>query len=208
MSNDLHDQSPTFLSRWSRLKRDAVKAEPDVAAPIDAVQGAAAPLQGQQKEAHAESEPPQLPPVDELTLDSDFRGFLHPKVDEDVKRAALKKLFSDPHFNMMDGLDTYIDDYSKPDPLPAEMLAQMKSAQKIFRWAKNELDEDESAPEQTAPEQQHLDVVSAPVLEASTPADDVVPAPDVFPAGENMAPQPATPDAAVPPPDTVVHDKK
>ena len=36
--------------------------------------------------------------------------------------AALKKLFSDPHFNVMDGLDTYIDDYGKPDPIPPSML--------------------------------------------------------------------------------------
>jgi hypothetical protein len=33
-----------------------------------------------------------------------------------VRNAALKKLFTDPHFNVMDGLDVYIDDYGKPDP--------------------------------------------------------------------------------------------
>jgi hypothetical protein len=52
-----------------------------------------------------------------------------PKVDEDVKRAALKKLFADPHFNVMDGLDTYIDDYGKPDPIPVSMLRKMAQAQ-------------------------------------------------------------------------------
>ena len=36
----------------------------------------------------------------------------------------MKKLFSDPHFNVMDGLDTYIDDYGKPDPLPLVDAAQ------------------------------------------------------------------------------------
>ena len=41
-----------------------------------------------------------------------------PGVDASVKNAALKKLFADPHFNVMDGLDTYIDDYGKPDPIP------------------------------------------------------------------------------------------
>jgi hypothetical protein len=39
-------------------------------------------------------------------------------VAPEVKNAAFKKLFADPHFNVMDGLDIYIDDYSKPDPLP------------------------------------------------------------------------------------------
>ena len=29
----------------------------------------------------------------------------------------------------MDGLDTYIDDYGKPDPLPAGMLRQMAQSQ-------------------------------------------------------------------------------
>jgi hypothetical protein len=57
-------------------------------------------------------------------------------VDETLRRAALKKLFSDPHFNIMDGLDTYIDDYSISDPLPAAMLAELKQAQNIFAWAR------------------------------------------------------------------------
>jgi hypothetical protein len=45
-----------------------------------------------------------------------------------VKNAALRKLFSDPHFNVMDGLDIYIDDYAKPDPLPASALRKMAQA--------------------------------------------------------------------------------
>ncbi|MEY4753990.1 MAG: hypothetical protein RJA44_1665, partial [Pseudomonadota bacterium] len=36
------------------------------------------------------------------------------------------KLFSDPHFNVMDGLDIYIDDYGQPDPLPPGMLEQLR----------------------------------------------------------------------------------
>ena len=150
MNNGDNDGGEKFLSRWSRLKRDTKVAEPDLAGQTAQADrpGVTAPLQQREKEGGAESTLPQLPPVDELTLDSDFRGFFHPKVDEDVKRAALKKLFSDPHFNVMDGLDTYIDDYSKPDPLPVEMLAQMRSAQKIFKWARNELEEGETAPVQ------------------------------------------------------------
>ena len=48
-----------------------------------------------------------------------------PDVSGEVKNAALKKLFGDPHFNVMDGLDVYIDDYSKPDPLPAAVARQL-----------------------------------------------------------------------------------
>src|SRR5262249_57863764 len=60
-----------------------------------------------------------------LTFDSDFTAFLKPGVDPTVKRTALKKLLHDPRFNVMDGLDVYIDDYTKADPIPQNMLAEL-----------------------------------------------------------------------------------
>ena len=125
-------QDEGFLSRWSRRKTEA--RLPDSAHPQEVPASA------------AEEPPPELPPVDELTLESDFRGFLHPKVDENLRRAALRKLFSDPHFNVMDGLDTYIDDYSKTEPIPAEMLAGLRQAQRILGWAEGK-DDSDSDPE-------------------------------------------------------------
>jgi hypothetical protein len=124
MSADGDLSGENFLARWSRLKTSPVEE----AAKLPE-QGAAAPAGAD------ESEAPALPPVEELTMESDFRGFLHPKVNEDVRRAALRKLFSDPHFNIMDGLDVYIDDYTKADPIPPEMLAGLMQAQRIFGWA-------------------------------------------------------------------------
>ena len=50
-------------------------------------------------------------------------------VTPEVRNAAMKKLFTDPHYNVMDGLDIYIGDYNTPDPLPAGMLAKMVGAQ-------------------------------------------------------------------------------
>lgn len=73
--------------------------------------------------------PPPLPTLADvaaLTRDSDYKRFVVPGVDEGVKRAAMKKMFfSDPHFNVMDGLDIYIGDYNTPDPIPPSMLRQM-----------------------------------------------------------------------------------
>jgi hypothetical protein len=66
-----------------------------------------------------------LPTIESLSFDSDFTAFLKPGVDPTVKRAALKKLFRDPRFNVMDGLDIYIDDYTKADPIPKDMLADL-----------------------------------------------------------------------------------
>jgi hypothetical protein len=53
-------------------------------------------------------------------------------VDEKLRQAALREMFSDPHFNVMDGLDIYIDDYSKSDPIPAAMLRQLNQAKGLL----------------------------------------------------------------------------
>ena len=106
------------LSRWSRRKL-AAAAEAPAPAPAPAVVPASAP---------GVSGPPaplELPPVESLTFESDFTAFLRPGVDDKVKRAALKQLFRDPRFNIMDGLDTYIDDYTKADPIPPDILADL-----------------------------------------------------------------------------------
>jgi len=154
-----------FLSRWSRLKqqaRDEPPAEPQPASPAD-----------------PKAPPPELPPVDGLTIDSDFRGFLHPKVDENLRRTALKKLFSNPKFNVMDGLDIYIDDYSKPNPLPAAMLAQLRQAQKILEWATETQEETEakraeaSTDSVPAPESR-ADQAASPAIAADPPRHDAV----------------------------------
>jgi hypothetical protein len=64
-----------------------------------------------------------------LTPESDYARFVAREVTPEVRNAALKKLFSDPHFNVMDGLDTYIEDYGIPNPIPPEMLRLMSQTQ-------------------------------------------------------------------------------
>ncbi|MDQ2778816.1 MAG: DUF3306 domain-containing protein, partial [Pseudomonadota bacterium] len=75
--------------------------------------------------AGPEPAPLTLADVAELGRDSDYSAFVGRGVAPDVRNAALKKLFTDPHYNVMDGLDTYIEDYGIPDPLPPGMLRQM-----------------------------------------------------------------------------------
>lgn len=123
-TRDDKDKEP-FLTRWARLKREAAE------------EAAKAPVVPERKSTESGA-PPALPPLDQLTLGSDFRQFFHPKVSEQLRRAALKKLFSDPHFNTMDGLDVYIEDYSKFEPLPPEMLAALKQAQNLLDIARSE----------------------------------------------------------------------
>ena len=92
----------------------------------------ALPAQSVDAPAPAGATPPPPPltldDVAQLTRESDFSRFVAPGVDGEVKNAALKKLFGDPHFNAMDGLDIYIDDYTKPDPLPLASIRKMAQA--------------------------------------------------------------------------------
>ncbi|RPH61237.1 MAG: DUF3306 domain-containing protein, partial [Burkholderiales bacterium] len=71
----------------------------------------------------------ELPPLESLTPDSDFRPFMRAGIDASTRNAALKHLFTDPQFNVMDGLDVYIDDYGKTEPIPSALLHRLLEAQ-------------------------------------------------------------------------------
>ncbi|SFP77994.1 DUF3306 domain-containing protein [Ralstonia sp. NFACC01] len=117
----------TFLSRWSRRKAAERRGEPEPEAAPPAEPAPAVVPEVSPPEPPPEAPPPlTLEDAAKLTPSDDFAPFVAHGVDETVKRAALKKLFADPHFNVMDGLDTYIDDYSQPDPIPPEMLRELR----------------------------------------------------------------------------------
>ena len=126
-----------FFSRWSQRKQ-AVKLglaeeEKPQQKNQEPVQSKAAPLASPPQDgAEKKAEPVKLPTladVEQLTPQSDFSSFMTQGVTPEVRNAAMKKLFTDPHYNVMDGLDIYIGDYNTPDPLPAGMLAKMVGAQ-------------------------------------------------------------------------------
>ncbi|MEF7617247.1 DUF3306 domain-containing protein [Aquincola sp. MAHUQ-54] len=136
------DDGAGFLSRWSRRKvlsqhgAALPEAPPAPAAVRPAPVPPGQPLASAAAEAAgapppAEAPAPPLPTLDDvaaLTHESDYARFVARGVGSDVRNAALRKLFSNPHFNVMDGLDTYIDDYNTPDPLPAGMLKQLRQS--------------------------------------------------------------------------------
>ena len=131
------ENSGGFFSRWSQRKQ-AVKLglaedEKTPEAIQKPLQSGTAPLATvQQGEPETKAEPVKLPTladVEQLTPQSDFSSFMTQGVSPEVRNAAMKKLFTDPHYNVMDGLDIYIGDYNTPDPLPAGMLAKMVGAQ-------------------------------------------------------------------------------
>jgi hypothetical protein len=131
-----------FLNRWS--KRKGGKQDDQVEQPKEVVQ-TPAPISTDE-----EAKPPvSLEDVEKIDrFDPDFSAFMKPDVDPAVQQAALKKMFTDPHFNVMDGLDIYIDDYSKPDPLPPGMLERMVQSDMLNLFRKTE-DASKTGGEQT-----------------------------------------------------------
>ena len=141
---DRHDES--FLSRWSRRKAEARTVEPAPSAPLAVDPGSAAvePALGASPPGEASAAPVpasdpadprmaaapaptiELPDLDRLGEDSDYSAFLTPGVDADLRRRALRQLFSSPKFNVFDGLDTYRDDYTSFPALGSVVTADMR----------------------------------------------------------------------------------
>jgi len=198
MAGEARDGDANFLRRWSQRKLAAarqttIEPPPVASAPATVGPPVAAPAGGAANPAAATGtlpppdlaaaagtapdEAPSLPPVESLGFDSDFTRFLAPKVDETVKRQALRKLFNDPRFNVMDGLDVYIDDYSKFEPIPADVVAKLKHARYIFdppRTRVNEAGHVEDVPDEPPP---------GPVATAGTQAAATAPPHDDAGAG-------------------------
>ena len=107
------DNEP-FFARWSRLKRETPAAKADEA-PAPTAEPASV-----------------VPPVESLTPESDFALFMNPKVKDELRRLALKKLFNDPHFNVPDPFEPYSRDWSVGEPIPEEMLATLNQARRVL----------------------------------------------------------------------------
>ena len=126
MADSPETPEPFSLKRWSQRKSAAAREVPAAPIPSPVTSGSAATDVAEPASAPpAEAAP--LPPVESLTFESDFSAFMQPKVAEDTKRAALRKLFSDPSFNVMDGLDIYVGDYTQADPMPPGMLEKLSA---------------------------------------------------------------------------------
>ncbi len=125
-----------FLARWSRRKLQP-EAEEEVL-PV---------------ESEAAAEPAltdnDMPPLESLTGESEFSGFLSPGVSEELRRLALRKLFHTPLFNLTDGLDDYDEDFTSfvrlGDLITCDMRHQME--QEAKRVAEQAAEAEEAAPE-------------------------------------------------------------
>jgi hypothetical protein len=179
-----------FLSRWSRRKTQAKAPDREDKPATGATPAVVAPAP--EAKPAGPAAPAPLPAVESLTPESDFAPFMAAEVDGDLRRKALKTLFADPHFNVMDMMDVYVDDYSKPDPLPASWLDKLEQVSRLGDRAGRDREEaerrralEEAAQAASAP----ADGAPAPEAAASDPPEAL---PE--PAGE-VSPE----EAAIPP---------
>lgn len=127
-----------FLNRWSRLKKAADKVSTVEAADAESL-------------------------LENLTLDSDFGQFLREEISEAIRRKAMKTLFADPQFNVIDQMDIYIDDYTIFEPIPPEMMATLNQAKMLFESSESETDTDtQSAAGVVEPNQPSAEEVMPP----------------------------------------------
>ncbi len=191
-----------FFSRWSRQKAAApaaatvaevTQAENKNTSP-GAVVEAKVPESVRQTDTLSTSPQttaPPLPAIDSLNVASDYTPFMARDVAPELRNQAMKKLFTDPHYNIMDGLDTYIDDYGKPDPLPEGWL-QLMNQSKTLRLFETEPEAETQAvaapPLPTPPDSAETAAVqqAAPVASEAAAADELA----------SVAVVPVTPSAA------------
>ncbi len=165
------DEPGGFLGRWARRKTDVLQGKPVQEPAVVTKPVLPDPVAAHDKPALEEvsQKPPalSLDDVKLLTKESDFKPFMAQDVGSDVRNAAMKKLFADPHFNVMDGLDIYIDDYSKSDPIPEAMLRAMTSSKflKLFDEEEDK-EKDKDGGEQVTPRETANDVAHENVAQS------------------------------------------
>ncbi|MGK7294541.1 MAG: DUF3306 domain-containing protein [Candidatus Wenzhouxiangella sp. M2_3B_020] len=154
-SDDRGDAEP-FVRRWMRRKADAARnpehepparTEPEQS-PLPDVQpdasdeaGAAATDDIAEEEAKGDEDMPPLESIDEGGSVADF---FSPRVSQELRRAALRRLFGQSQLPVVDELDDYAGDYTKFTRMGGLVTNEMKhrlevAAQRLARRADEQL---------------------------------------------------------------------
>lgn len=185
-------EDASFLRRWAQRKADAQRpagaAGPDIE-PVPEPLPAGASLPAAAASTTAVETPAPLPPIESLGPDSDYRPFLAQGVDRALRTQALRKLFHQPEYNVIDPLNDYIDDFTDFAPLGDVMTADLRHRLEV---------EAEAAAQRRLAGERPVTGAAAPATVAEAAPVAIVPAGiDPPPVGENVAAP--SPDADVPP---------
>ena len=169
-------QEEGFLSRWSRRKHvaktgiDEKPLEESLEESLDGPQEEMLIAEDAAEEpsdaALTEEDFPtdsDMPAVESLDNDSDYSGFMSPKVSDELRNLALRKLFLGGMFNTRDGLDDYDDDFTSFEKLGDIVTADMRHQMEMAK----------AALESSEAEQEILVEDEISLLEEEPPATDV-----------------------------------
>jgi hypothetical protein len=172
-----------FLTRWSRRKQQARHEEPSVPEEAPAPDKPEAPV-----EVGPGRPPPELPPVESITAETDISVFLAKGVADAVRNAALRRMWSlDPAIRdyVGDARD-YAYDWNTPGgvpgfgPLEASYDVEGTIARMFGPADEPEAEalgaEDEPKPEKTGTEEQRIETAASDTG-ASDPAARMEPEP-------------------------------
>ena len=208
MTETEEERGEGFLSRWSRRKREEVEAPEtppagilaaEAAEPGSPVEEAVPPGPATPPAERAacpipeipDVDPASLPPIESLTVESDFSAFLKPGVPSLLRNAALRRMWSlDPAIRDYVGPLDYQWDFNTPGGLPfgfsnelvgdvSKLLAQ--AIGKIEELAPDEAPDD--APVQAQAEAEPPD----PVPEPTPVPEDPMPALVAQGSGEDVS---------------------
>lgn len=180
----------TFLSRWSRRKR---QAEPDPAEqpPTEAESPGLPDPAPPAEPVLSDEDLAALPRIEDLTPDTDIRAFLRPGVPAALKNAAMRRmwLLTPAIRDYRDPAVDYAWDWNTPGGVPGDGCAP--SAESAARMLRDLVEPRQPRPADPAPEA------------ADTPGD--APAPAAPPPAEPAPPakalaQDAPPEPSAPPP--------
>lgn len=135
------------LSRWSRRKQASRVLENVPESPASNANTGSG-TDGQVLQSLTDED---MPPLEILTEESDYTGFLSPKVSDELRKLALRKLFHSSRFNICDGLDDYDDDFTKFAKLGDIITADMRQRAEMEALKKMQQQGEESQVDEAPP---------------------------------------------------------
>lgn len=179
---------PDFIRRWSRRKRAArqnetIADDPPVDSPDAEPEGGETPAATKPEIDDDSSKPgsdeaPEdldLPDIDSLSSDSDFKPFLKKGVPKELRNQAMRKLWRvNPAFGHLDGLNDYDGDFTDA----ATVVKGLKTLYKVGRGFLPESKPEPPAEEpqtEESPEVAATDAAGEPTEDLDRPEPDAVP---------------------------------
>ena len=135
VKNDEPEVRAGFMQRWSSRKiasqtETSNESEKEYLTKTDSANETVNDSSIEKPEVQDFKTDDDMPPLEELTADSNYSDFLSPKVSDALRKQALRKLFHLPFLNVVDELDDYAEDYTKfaalGDIIPHDMKRMLE----------------------------------------------------------------------------------